>query len=420
MKMPVFNILRFLKFTLLCWGIIPGFVMAQENNLYDFNVESFSKKTWEWKGELTLTGATRQYNTDSVLYDFKFQGDRIEQSEEGELKIFLESRWDWDVLRLVISGEAAAYRSTRAESDEDSSFLSEGYGQLTMLDPHTLELGKRLLRWGKGYAFNPVAFLERPKNPEDPEESREGLWITQGIWITGNRSVFDNSSVTIAYLPVRDEVNDGFRAGVSFENAWGLKWYGLIDTTDIDLYLVRWLEEEETNWGADFASNLTTNFEIHGEYAVFETVEKTNHKALLGLRYLTENEITWIVEGFYDSAGFDQEELSDLYKTIASGNPVQVKTALSQVQQSRTISRNYAYFKVSIKEPFNWLYFTPSVSWLANMDDSSQTGTIQLIYAPFENWTFQASYQQSGGAPDTQWGENAVGSKLSLDLVYSL
>jgi hypothetical protein len=34
-----------------------------------------------------------------------------------------------------------------------------------------LDAGKKVVKWGKGYAWNPVAFVDRPKNPEDPEEA---------------------------------------------------------------------------------------------------------------------------------------------------------------------------------------------------------------------------------------------------------
>ena len=47
----------------------------------------------------------------------------------------------------------------------------------------TLELGKRALRWGKGYAWSPVAFLERPKDPTDPELAREGFVMATGAWV---------------------------------------------------------------------------------------------------------------------------------------------------------------------------------------------------------------------------------------------
>ena len=43
------------------------------------------------------------------------------------------------------------------------------------------EAGKKTQRWGKGYAWSPVAFLERPKDPEDPELARD-LWERSVEW----------------------------------------------------------------------------------------------------------------------------------------------------------------------------------------------------------------------------------------------
>ena len=38
----------------------------------------------------------------------------------------------------------------------------------------TIDAGKKTLKWGKGYLWNPVAFLDRPKNPEDPALAWKG------------------------------------------------------------------------------------------------------------------------------------------------------------------------------------------------------------------------------------------------------
>ena len=42
-------------------------LFAQDDSLYSFEVEEFTKKTWEWKSELTVAGASKTFNQDSVL-----------------------------------------------------------------------------------------------------------------------------------------------------------------------------------------------------------------------------------------------------------------------------------------------------------------------------------------------------------------
>ncbi|MBU2515149.1 hypothetical protein KJ966_27855 [bacterium] len=391
---------------------------AQDKDLYSFNVEEFEKKSWEWSGEFRLLGTNKTYNKNSVLHPLKFPDDEIDQSQEVELQLYLESRWDWDWSRFFVSGEASVIRSSLEENDDETSFLSEGYLQLNLFDPQSFEIGKRLLRWGKGYAFNPVALMERVKNPEDPEASREGLWITQGILIPGGFSIFENTSVTLVYLPIREEINEDYQTRYEYDNVWGMKLYGLIGTTDFDLYLVEWTETSETDLGIDFATNITPSFEVHGELAVFDTTESTEQQTLIGLRYLTENEITLIVEGFNDSSGLTYNESKELYQLIEVSPADKAKPYLSQIQQKKTLNRNYGYLKISIKEPFDWLYFTPSFTWLGNLDDRSSSNALQLVYAPSDNLSYQLVLQYLEGEKYSQFGENTVKNKVELSASY--
>ncbi|MFH1287448.1 MAG: hypothetical protein ABII25_01965 [bacterium] len=346
--------------------------------MYSFEIEGFTKKTWEWKGEFSVTGMAKIFNRDEET-----------QSQEFNLQLVIDSRWDWNWSRLYLIGDVWTTCSNISGSDEQDAFLREGYWQFSGFDHHTFEMGKRLLRWGKGYAFNPVALLERPKNQEDPEASREGLWIMQGVWIPEAFSGFSSYSVTLVYLPIRKDINEDYQADINQKNTLGLKLYGLIGTTDIDLYFVRWNEIEETDLGADFAANITSNFEMHGEYAVEMTSKDDYYKYLLGFRYLTEKDVTWIIEGYHNSS-----------------------------KLTKATNRNFGYLKTSIKEPFNWLYFTPSLAWLRNLDDESQNVITQLNYAPAANWIFQISWQHFSGKQNTQYGENLVQDKLEIEGTY--
>ncbi len=46
-----------------------------------------------------------------------------------------------------------------------------------------IDIGKKTLKWGKGYAWNPVAFADRPKDPDDPEQAMEGYIIASTDFI---------------------------------------------------------------------------------------------------------------------------------------------------------------------------------------------------------------------------------------------
>jgi hypothetical protein len=54
--------------------------------------------------------------------------------------------------------------------------LYEGFLSLNSSSSWTIDAGKKTFKWGKGYTWNPVAFIDRPKNPDDPEVGTEGIF----------------------------------------------------------------------------------------------------------------------------------------------------------------------------------------------------------------------------------------------------
>ncbi len=383
-----------------------------EDDLYVFDVDSYTKKVWEWKGELELTAAQRTFRPDSVFYQAKFKGNAPKNAQDCGLQLSLESRWDWEWSRLYLVGEASGEASTRKDGDTETTSLMEGYWELAIFQPDSLQVGKRLLRWGRGYAYNPVAFLERPKSSEDPEARREGIWLSQWTWIFGENVVFKTSSLALLYVPVRSFFNEDFLVKNpdseydperDDDDLSGIKAYGLVGTTDLDLYVVAYTNHTDVLWGFDFASNLSANLEIHGEYAVTEWENQDKaFQCLLGLRYLTESDVTYILEWYYQSEGLTKDESETLYQ---SGIPSETIQAF---QERREINHNYAFLQASFKEPFDWLYVTLSFTWIKNLDDDSNNLLAKLKYVPGGTWSFQVSWQYFEGSENTQYGENLV------------
>ncbi|MGB2809033.1 MAG: hypothetical protein WBC22_14915, partial [Sedimentisphaerales bacterium] len=141
---------------------------------------------------------------------------------------------------------------------------------------------------------------------------------------------------------------------------------------------------------------ITSNFEIHGEFALINDYEKrfinsdgtvfnkeydaTNY--LLGLRYLTKSDTTYIFEYFHDATGFTKSEMTDYFSFIdqgydtylTSGDDSLLKEASNAAGGSynrKNPMRDYLYLRVSQKEPFDILYFTPSLTGIFNINDKS-------------------------------------------------
>ena len=417
------SIIRFIIVLVIGVFFIAPSLSAEDE--YSFDLDEFTKKTWEWKGEVQALLSSKNLNQESAPYLVKFPEKDKTVINDAELRLIFDSRWDWEWSRLYLVGEAFSKQSSLEDSDVDGGFLREGYWQFSLYDPNALDIGKRLLRWGKGYAFNPVALMERKKNPANPESDREGLWATQFVWISGAFSVFDASSVTLVYLPISEAVNDDFREDTTNDDSLqGLKLYGLLGTTDIDVYIVRREQYEELDIGFDFSTNLSANFEVHGEYVKKEYADTTvdipnTELSLIGLRYLNENETTFFLEAYQDSSALTVEESKLLYEKLETSPPKQKKAILNRIQSGSTLNRRYGYAKVSISEPFGFLYFTPSLAMLSNLDDHSKNGIIQAKYAPGSNYSFQLTFQSLSGEENTQYGEFLNKDKTELQFTYS-
>jgi len=73
-----------------------------------------------------------------------------------------------------------------------------------------MDIGKKTLKWGKGYAWNPVAFVDRPKDPDEPEQNLEGFIVASADYIKSFQGPLKTVSFTPVLVPVYNHVNDVF------------------------------------------------------------------------------------------------------------------------------------------------------------------------------------------------------------------
>ena len=180
-----------------------------------------------------------------------------------------------------------------------------------------------------------------------------------------------NFAFDIIYLPTNKDLNSDFYSEES--NNIILKNYLLYRDIDIDLMYL-YSDKQNDRMGFDFSTNLKTNFEIHAEVAK-EIIEE--YAYLLGLKYLTENELTIIMEYFEDF-------------------------------------QKYFFTKVTQKEPFDIVYSAVYYKNILNIDDHSHLDSIGLIYDFRNNFEVDISYNQNFGSNTSEFG-----SKLSEQFVWS-
>jgi hypothetical protein len=419
-----------------CLLAITSAALAQDD--YSFDVSQFEKKPFEWNGYAELRAEHIRFNTDAALYQLNFFDRDPGASLDGLTGVA-------ELTGIYRHGIATFQATVHGEASRDelessgATRLYEGYLALEPATGTRAELGKRALRWGKGYAFNPVGFVERPKDPNDPELSREGFVMAGGSLTRSLAGPLKTVTFQPLVVPTSDDVNEDFGEPGHANPAARLSL--LYYDTDIDFL---WLGEgaRSSRFGLDFSRNITTNFEIHGEWAYLSEVEKpavdaagivsqTSDSAqsyLLGMRYLSESEITTIVEYYYNGSGYTEKQLSDYFafvhtaydQFVATGNETLLDRArnLQNAYGRPFPGRRYLYVRSSWKEPFDILYFTPALTVIANVDDGSYQVTPEVAYTGVTNLELRLKLFFLGGDRLTDFGEKPSDQRLELRVRY--
>jgi hypothetical protein len=377
----------------LAGACLAGAALAQSESQFSFDASQFEKKPYEFGGFLQASGERQKLDHLSPLLPLQFPGATEQYNDRGIAAAELSGVFRRDALRAQFLAHAEHVNDLRGSASEAKFY--EAYLSWQASAGASWEAGKKTQRWGKGYAWSPVAFLERPKDPEDPELAREGFVALSGNFVRSPGGALKNYSFTPLVVPTHSDLNGDFGAEDHWNPAGKLSL--LYRDTDIDFL---WLGEgsRSARYGFDFSRNFGTNLEVHGEWARVSEPASTSY--LLGLRYLTERDTTWIVEVYRNGAGLTEAQ----YRARPVGRPNPM--------------RNYLYVRASQKEPFDILYFTPSATVIANLDDGSYSLIGELMYTGFGNVELRLRAAFNRGERLTEFGEKPVDARYELRLRY--
>ncbi|MDP1653188.1 MAG: porin [Rhodocyclaceae bacterium] len=410
--------MRFAATVLAC--LLASFVQAEE---FKFDAAEFEKKSFEFGGYLELKADRAWLNRDGSFY--KLNGLDRSTLDRNTSTLKLNAKYTQGIATFKLRADAEVRRDDL--SSERIERFDEAYVSFKPDPGFTLDIGKMAMKWGKGYAWNPVGFVERAKDPNDVELAREGYTMVAADFIRN----FDGDLKTVAFtpvlLPVGNQSNSDFGAPNHLNAA--AKLYLLYCDTDIDF---TWLGggSRSSRFGIDFSRNLTSALEIHGEWARIRDFELRRIDAagnvstatraatsyLLGLRYLTENDTTWIAEYYRNGTGYTESQLTDFHALVDSGNPLLFNKAwqISPSYGRANAGERYFYLRASQKEPFDIVYFTPSATVIANLDDGSYSLTPELLYTGITNLDLRLRATWLKGGSGTEFGEKQTARKLEL------
>jgi hypothetical protein len=401
---------------------------------YTFDVSAFEKKPIEFGGYVEFKQQHSELNQDGAIYLLNFYNDPRGQLNETTLTFKPFGKFRYGDASLNFRANLEGSWETRGYEGE--ARFDELYASYKPDPGLTLDAGKIALKWGKGYAWNPIGFVQRIKDPNDPELALQGFTML-GADVIRN---FDGPLRTVAFtplvIPASPDINSDFGTG-SHTNV-AAKLYLLYHDTDIDLAFLS-NGSRSRRYGFDFSRNLATNLEIHGEWAHYEgtqqsvataagstTVERGDAESyLLGLRYLSAQDTTYILEYYRNGLGLTETEMQNFVQSVdnayaqflATGNDALLSRAASLAQGGYgrpNPGRHYLYLRVTQKEPFDILYFTPAITLIANTDDGSTTVTPELLYSGFKNTEFRLRAVFLYGGAGTEFGERQISSRVEF------
>ena len=411
-------------FLFFAFWMVPALAGAEES--YSFDLAETDKKPYHFGGYVEFKPILFGLDRDSAFYKIRFYDDPQGQTlSEINGRMQLEGSYEKDIFRIYAKTNTDLKSSYSGESERTTFY--ELYGSVKPSSNLKFDVGKKTLRWGKGYAWNPVAFVDRPKDPDDPELAMEGYIIATADYIKSMDGPLKTFSFTPVLFPVYDHVNDSF-GNKNKLNIAG-RFYFLLYDTDIDLLFMTG-ESRSDRYGADFSRNITTNFEIHGEFAYIRNFREntldangnmTSREAdarsyLIGVRHLTTFDLTTIVEYYHNGTGFSGDDMKNYYAFIERGYDTYQTTGNATIlgkarQMAETgygrssAMANYLYVRFSQKEPFDILYFTPSFTWMMNTEDKSWSITPELLYTGITNLDLRLRTGFLFGDGNSEFGE---------------
>jgi hypothetical protein len=405
---------------LILLGLLSSGISAQEE--YTFDLSSIEKKPLQIGGYIEFRPVLFGLDKDSRLYKLRFfNRDEGRSITEYNFNVLLDASYETGIFKAKVRSNSIITKSISGWSNNTS--LYEAFLSVKPSPSFNLDIGKKRLKWGKGYAWNPVAFIDRPKNPNDPELALEGFTVVSLEYIKSFQGKLKTIAITPVLMPVCDNFNSSF--GEKKKLNFGGKIYFLFCDTDIDIMFLSG-GSVPARFGMDFSRNLTSNIEIHGELAYIPAYSKKDPTSfLLGARFLTAANTTFFLEYYKNGSGLTYEEMQDhyslidgAYQTFLHSGDDSLLRSLAATPDPAYMSfapmRDYLYLRISQKEPWDILYFYPSITSIFNITDQSFSLAPELLYSPITNLELRAKISLLIGSRGSDFGEKQNNFRLEF------
>jgi hypothetical protein len=248
--------------------------------------------------------------------------------------------------------------------------------------------GRKMVRWGTGYAFTAAGVLDPPRNPTDPTDRlnlNEGRDMVKTDWVRGQNAVSMAWS-TAALAP----------AGSGLQDTTAVRYNVLVH--GFDSSLIGGHDRGGDSFGGfTFTRVLGQAWEVHGE-----GMWREQAAALLGGKYTTRSGVTFIGE-FYTPPN------------IAYFRDVSVSPLAGR--------QHYAFFnagKSRLRELPGWKEWDLSGSIVANLNDHSFAGVVDVNRWFGNHFSTYLHLEIPHGAKTSDYGAAPYASASSVGVRFQL
>ncbi len=317
-----------------------------------------------------------------------------------------------------------------------------------------LVVGKKILKWGTGYAFNPTGVVEPQRSPSDPSDR---LNQNDGRNLVSLTAFFGKTSLTAVYLNDARYANSSLQWG---KNELALRAYSFLGGLDISL-IGHYSEGDRLELGANSSYVIGDNLELHGEIlgkkgssALFHPIVSSDNpgqifdsypyvplyadsreiflKTLLGGQYTLENGLNLALEYYHNAEGLSVQEWKRWMNFVKFQDAVQsgaVPVPAALVAPSRmnllwsllTLStrgtmRDYLFARVAYAED-TW---GCEVICFMNANDQSVVVIPTLTWKPVLSLSIYARYTAYAGRDGSEFGSLFSTESMTLGVGLQL
>jgi hypothetical protein len=248
--------------------------------------------------------------------------------------------------------------------------------------------GRKMVRWGTGYAFTAAGVLDPPRNPTDPTDRlslNEGRDMVKSDWVRGSNAISVAWS-TAALAP----------AGSGLRDTTAVRYNVLVH--GFDTSLIAGNDRGGDSFGGfTFTRVLGQAWEVHGE-----GMWREQAAALLGAKYTTQSGVTFIGE-FYAPPNI-------AYYRDMSVSPLAGR-------------QHYAFFnagKSRLREVPGWKEWDVSGSIVANLNDRSFAGVVDVNRWFGNHFSSYVHLEIPHGAKTSDYGSAPYASASSAGIRFQL